>query len=242
MNTTDELLSAFLDSELPEAQMQALRDRLREDPELAERLAALASADDQLLKHYSAIDERPLPTAVTEMLSDPEPAPVVALPWWRKVRHGLHQQVGLAVAAVLVLGFGIAQLIPFPGSGQGADWEAVAEALEATPSGEPRVLPDDGRILPRLTFVNRDGQYCRQYRLERDGSASENIACRDGADRQDWTNVASRNVAMTQSNGTYQTATGGSVLDDTLDRMMQGEAVDPSQERQLIARNWKTAP
>ena len=39
MNLTDEVLSAFLDGELPEADMQTIRSRLVTDPALGERLA-----------------------------------------------------------------------------------------------------------------------------------------------------------------------------------------------------------
>lgn len=112
MNLTDEQLSAFLDAELPEAEMQVIRDQLADDPALAERLAALATVDHILAGHYSAIGQQPLPAAVTELL-EPEPvasAKVVDLPRWRRARDFVQQRVGTAVAAALVLGFGLAQL------------------------------------------------------------------------------------------------------------------------------------
>ena len=45
MKMTDETLSAFLDNELTDAEMEAVRDQIEKDPTLADRLAEMASVD-----------------------------------------------------------------------------------------------------------------------------------------------------------------------------------------------------
>lgn len=248
MNLTDEVLSAFLDGELPEADMAIVRDRLAQDPALAERLAQLAAVDNLLADHYAAIDQRPLPQGVTDLLAPvesttgPTHAPpgqrdkVVAFPLRRRVRQGLQRRAGTAVAAALVVGFGLAQLWPGSASDPADDWQRVAQALDTTPSGQTRALEAGGQLTPRLTFTNQAGDYCRQFRLQEPGAASEHIACRSSG--ASWVEVASVAVPAAAKDR-YQTASGGSVLDEVLDRMMAGPLIEPAEERRLLAEGWR---
>lgn len=243
MNITDETLSAFLDAELSEPDMQAVRDSLRADPALSDRLAELAAVDSQLLRHYSAIDDQPLPVAVTDRLAAEESAEptacssgtVVVFPWWRRLPQGVRQHAGVAVAAVLVMALGLAQLLP---RAPDMPWQRVAAQLETAPSGKPVQLTDANTLTPRLTFRNQQGEYCRQFHLEGLEQASENIACRTG---KSWKLVAKTEVEPSPEKGGYQTASGGSVMDDTLDRMMAGAVIGPAEERQLINSRWGSA-
>lgn len=241
MNITDETLSAFLDAELPEPEMQAIRDCLQTDQALSDRLAQLAAVDARLASHYSAIDDQPLPASVTDLLAEAtasHPAAserdnVVAFPWWRRLRQGARQHAGVAVAAVLVMALGVAQLFD-----EAPDKlsPVVAQGLETAPSGKSLALSDGRTMTPRLTFRNQQGDYCRQFHLQAAEHASERIACRSG---ESWTLAAETEVAPSPESGGYQTASGGSVLDDRLDRMMAGAAIGPAEERQLIDSRWK---
>nr|WP_297403976.1 hypothetical protein [uncultured Marinobacter sp.] len=245
MKITDETLSAFLDAELPEPEMQAVRARVQVDPALADRLAALAAVDDQLAGYYSAIDSRPLPDSVARLLSDAQTTDIGASGKvvnirraWHGMQRGLRTHAGLAVAAMLVMALGVAQL--FTGA-PGEQWQTVARALETSPSGIPVDLADGRTLTPRLTFRNQTGDYCRQFRVQGSmdrGQASENIACRSA--EAGWERVARVELApeaVSPATG-YQTASGGSVLDDTLDRMISGDIIAPQREQQLIAEGW----
>lgn len=250
MNLTDEVLSAFLDGELPEADMAIVRDRLAQDPALAERLAQLAAVDNILADHYAAIDQRPLPQGVTDLLESgentagPTNAPpgqrdkVVAFPHWRRMRQGLQRRAGTAVAAALVVGFGLAQLWPGSAPDPADDWQRVAQALDTTPSGQTRALEAGGQLTPRLTFTNQAGDYCRQFRLQgpETETASEHIACRSSG--ASWVEHA-RVAVPAEAKDRYQTASGGSVLDEVLDRMMAGPLIEPAEERRLLAEDWR---
>ncbi|MBD3641651.1 MAG: hypothetical protein HUJ18_11715 [Marinobacter sp.] len=240
MNITDETLSAFLDHELPEAEMQAVRDQLAADPALADRLAELASVDAELQTHYGAIDNRAMPEAVNRLLADElpagaggEPDNVIAFPWWRRLR----EHTGKAVAAAVIAGFALAQWLAVPGSGEDAGWAEVAQALETRPSGEPHAI-DDTTVTPRLTFRNQAGDWCRQFQVQRPDHASEQIACRTGAGN--WEPVAKVDVEAGAAPDSYQTASGGSVLDSTLDRLMAGPPLGRQEEQALMER-WSDA-
>lgn len=250
MKINDEILSAFLDGELPESQVQRLRERLSKDPALADRLAELSATDEALVRRYSAIDERPLPEALQQLLADsdtrfePEPqletqsAEVVEFPLWRRARKVLSEHAGLAASVALALGFGLAQVTGTL-TGEPLDsWQPVAESLENLPSGASQSLPDGREITPRISFVNQQGQYCRQYQVTGPEQNSENIACRTAQGSGVWEQMASIRQPARET-GSYQTASGGSVLDSVLDQMMADGIVEPSREQQLIEQNWR---
>lgn len=242
MNINDETLSAFLDGELTPAEMEQVRTRLAEDSALADRLAELSAVDELVSERAHAIDERPLPSEVQRMLAEddakPESAQVIPFPLWRRARQALNAQTGIAAAIALAFGFGLAEVTDNFGNPQADAFQPVAERLETLPSGTSETLPDGREMTPRLTFVNRDGQHCRQYRVTGEGERSENIACRAQQTDNGWEQMASIRQPAAES-GSYQTASGGSMLDSALDQMMDGGIIEPEQEKQLIERDWQ---
>lgn len=242
MKITDETLSAFLDSELSHAEMEAVRHKLAVDPALTDRLAELASVDAQLQAHYGTIDDRPMPESVTWMLADSSsrnrasaPDTVVRFPWWRTLRG----QAGKAVAAAVIAGVALMQWFGLPSNGDPA-WQQVAQVLENQPSGQTHTLDSQSTsgasLTPRLTFQNQDGDWCRQFGINTATAASEQIACR--GETGEWEPVARAEAEPAVDADAYQTASGGSVLDPTLDRMIQGAPIGPEQERELLDRKW----
>lgn len=238
MTNVDEKLSAFLDGELLAEEMQQIRERLAVEPALAARLSELSMVDQVLQAHYAEIDNRPLPAAITEMLgvleNEPERSPsnVIRFP----LRERLRAHAGKAVAAALVGGFALAQWLSLPTVEPDASWQEMAQALESTPSGTNYDLASGDQLTPRLTFVNHDGEYCRQFRVRGDTGRSENIACRTGA--QEWDLAVRLELTGTVAEDRYQTASGGSALDDSLDKMIAGPLLAPEDERRLIELQW----
>lgn len=240
MTISDEQLSAFLDAELPENEMELVRQGLIDDENLANRLAELAMVDEQVASHYAQIDARPLPAAVEPLLAhSTEPTTkemdnnLIQFPLWKRVQRGLQQNAALAASVLLVIGFGMVQLLP--GNHQSANnWNAVAQVLEQNISGNEQQFDDGSRVKPRLTFIDQQGNYCRQYQLAQGEQTSENIACRHN-DR--WELIISQPLE-TLAEGDYKTASGGSLLDTRLDEMMQSEAFDTAAEQQAIDSRW----
>jgi hypothetical protein len=264
MTISDEKLSAFLDAELPENEMEFIREHISEDETLAKRLAQLAMVDAQIAQHYSAIDARPLPDAIANLLAsaptDVAPdvatpdvttpdvatpdvvtpissATIIPFPLWKKVQRGLQQHAAVAACTALVLGFGLAQLLPGTQDSSRGDWNAIAAALDTAASGTEHKLADDKRIKPRLTFINQQGAYCRQFRVSDLHSSSETIACRIGDNWEPSVTIYTQGISP---EGDYQTATNdAAVLDQALDNMMHGDAFDAQAESTIIQRGWK---
>lgn len=259
MNISDEKLGAFLDQELPEQEMDMIRDAIGNDETLADRLALLASADALLKRHARALDDRPMPDAVLAMIradnrsADDQPAAaadnVVELSRWQarrqQTRQWISRHAALAAGIALVIGFTGGQFIGtnsdpaanLVASTMGAE---VSAALNTTLSGAVVNISDDTRMQSRFSFVDQQARHCRQFVLEQGAvndslSASENIACRTG---QGWQLIASAQVASANSRE-YRTASGPTLLDSTLDAMMSGATLSLEEENALIASDWQ---
>lgn len=231
MNLTDEQLSAFLDAELPEAEMELIREQLIEDETLANRLADLAMVDELVAKAYSTIDAQPMPAAITALLTKPAPNNLVQFPLWKRVGRSLQQHAAIAAGVMLLVGFGTAQLLA---PQHDSHWQSVAQVLETQPSGIEQVSKGM-HIKPRATFTDKSGHYCRQFELSDNKGASENIACRRQGEWQLTASVALEKIAET---GTYQTASGNSSLDDALENMAASEFFDAQTEAAAIGAGW----
>lgn len=242
MNITDEQLSAFLDAELPAAAMEAIREQLLEDEALADRLAELALVDELVAASARQIDSRPTPHAVSALFQASPTAAVIHFPlWkralWKRVQRGLQQPIAIAASVALIIGFGVTQLQHH--SAQDSGWVGVAQVLETSPSGVTHFINEHAEVKPRLTFNNYQGDYCRQFELSDATGASENIACRQ---QGKWQLITSVKQRQNQSASEYQTASGGSVLEEALEQMVKGNIFNAQTETEIISARWTTKP
>lgn len=240
MNITDEQLSAFLDAELPDTEMELIREQLIEDENLANRLAELAIVDELVVKAYSTIDAQALPLSITQLLSKEtlaeetrqtetlQNAKIIEFPLWKKIRSNFAQYTSIAASVVLVIGFGVMQM------NTSADWQNVAQVLETQASGVEKII-DNTHIKPRLTFTDKNGNYCRQFDLHNAKSASTNIACRQN---NEWQLISSISLDKTQETSSYHTATGDSALNELIDEMAVGDYFDAQAEADVINKHW----
>ncbi len=234
MIITNEQLSAFLDAELPEAEMELIREQLIEDEDLANRMADLAMVDQVVAMSYTTIDGRPLPDSINKLLAEdsPKTAQVIAFPVLKKIQQKIQQHAAIAASVALVIGFGISQSLH---TNTADDWQAVARILDSTPSGVEKLSATGAQVKPRLTFTNKAGDYCRQFVMSDKNSMSENIACRKD---NKWQLAATLILDKAPEAGTYQTASGGSLLDATVEQMASGDFFDGQAESAAIEQHW----
>ncbi|ABE53859.1 hypothetical protein Sden_0569 [Shewanella denitrificans OS217] len=245
MKITDETLSAFIDAQLPEAQMEQVREAIALDETLAERLADLAMVDPMVKAYYQDIDQHPVPEATLRLLEeDVAPtAKIIAFPSWRKLQQQVQQHAAAWVFIALLAGYGVSQFdiisgtAPEPSStfaSQTSSFDLnLGEQLESQMSGQRIALTDNQALSIRLSFYNQEGDLCRQYGLESDSQMSENISCRQ---QGEWQQVASVSLPKDKTgDAQYQTASGGSALDSVLDSMMKGSGLTLVQEQQALA-------
>jgi negative regulator of sigma E activity len=246
MNISDEQLSAFLDAELPEAEMEAIREQLILDENIANRLAELAMVDEVVAAAYTKIDSRPLPDSIAALLAEdtqvvedknsvkenPKTAKIIAFPLFQTFQNALQKHMAIAASVVMVLGFGAIQLLHETNTN--GNWQEVAKVLETAPSGV-QISTHGVEIKPRLTFTNKQGEYCRQFIMTHEKSTTENIACRK---QGEWKVAVSVTLDKSQEANTYQTASGGSLLDSAVEDMANGDFFDAQDETQVIERQW----
>ena len=247
MKISDETLSAFIDAELSEAAMEEVRCALENDDDLVMRLADLAQADHWVTENAALIDNTPmadnlLPLAqsidkkIAQGKTTELAGSVVNLSAWKSLNKSLQKPYALAAGVAMLFGVGTVTLMQ---SSQTSTviTAAIAEVLDQRPSGEISSIAQADNITANLSFANRAGDYCRQFQRVSEQTASVNIACKENGQ---WQLKISEKVKLTEKKQNYRTASNKAQLDNAIDAMINGRAMDSAQEQQAIANNWQT--
>lgn len=246
----DNLLSAYLDGELPEDDADRLTVRLASEPALARRLAALRGADQATRALYDRLDDVPMPDSVVAMLDEHagnRPNPNVVPFRKRLVERYWQAPVAIAASVALVAGFLLTRTLD-EGAGDlqgipalaaqdvpaGSDMHAL---LETGRSAETVTLADGSEAQVVLTFADTGGDWCRELRIYGAAQQAGGVACRrEGRWRTEV-------LAFGQpSSGGYQPASGGAspAVAATVDRLMgDSQPLDNNEESATIRAGWK---
>ena len=241
MTFNDELIGAYLDGELPEAERAEVERALTSNNGAAARLERLRGTDALLrtaLRDHSAqnstdallrkavLGEQGDPIA-RQLLGEVAPAPRAEL-WVRRAA---------AIAAACVLGV----LVGRVGAPQGyvtADMRLspeVSRILDRAASGEFSPLAR-GEMGVAVSFRAENGSLCRQFRTQSGQETSDAIACRDGAA---WRLVAQA-AAPAQSG--FRAASGAADPIAAAAESMGAAVLSDTEESALIAADWRSAP
>lgn len=247
MKFSDDLLIAYIQGELAEPARAAVERAMRADPVLAARIAQhrRGAARSHIFSvsanghHEGGPAQRHLPPTGAKVVHldairpgrPAPPPPQPARPGWN-LRHWL------AVGAALVAGLGGGalgwqQLHPSPGLVMlvATDGALVARGRLVDALGDQLATPGPAESGVRIgvTFVSKDGSYCRSFVVE----TSAGLACR-GNGR--WTIPV---LAQAPSGAAYL---DGSVLPPAvqaaIDARIVGAALDPAAERAAQQRGW----
>ena len=105
-------------------------------------------------------------------------------------------------------------------------------ALDTGESG--KMIEEGGRSAQvMLTFEADDGRYCRAFRAHETGVAAEGVACRNDTQWQ----VVAWDGTVDLDEG-FRAAGASELLDDVMDRLGGGAALEVAEERALIERHW----
>lgn len=247
MELNDELLCAYLDGELAEAERAAFEAALAADPGARLRLERLREADRQLKAAYPltpTADNDPLAAAILahkpgQPFRMPPRAEVQALnPTQRPMRTARWFQRPVwrgALAASLAAAIVGLVVVNRAGDDQPGGEAARLAALDVTPSGvEAR---DGGTVIrPVLSFRADDGRWCRVF--EQDHGAREGLACRDDGGWQ----LLALEAGDGGAPGELRPAGSNAAIDQLMSRLGGSDAVDAEQERALIAGRWAGQP
>ncbi len=251
----DKLLSQLLDNALPQAEADALTERLAREPQLAERLEALRAADDSVRELFAKLDAQPLPQAVLDLLdagddsATADPAKVIAFPR-RFVQRFAQMPVAIAASVALAAGFFVDRLLDedpaMPAGTAALQAHSVSPNsemhafLETAPSAAATTLADGSEARILLTFADPAGDWCRQLSVQNQTSAVQALSCRRAGR---WHNEI---IAFDEpAGGPYSQAWAGNavVVGAAVDQLIgDGEPLDRDQEADLIRNHWQKIP
>ncbi len=252
MDTTQqdyELLSRYLDGELPPALARELEQRLAAEPVLGSVLARMRALQGQLLQAYDGIANQPIPQRTLALLQAPQANvvpigrklalnPPINPPRKRVMNWGFALAASLVVAVSATLVTRLDQQSAQPGAA-GVD-NLLSLALETSPSrGDGWEALADGRHLrPVLSFQTTAGSWCREYLLRSSEGSWHGVACRGDTG---WTTTVLAGADAAESSADYRPAGAASAdeVADFIDRNAAGIALDAGEEADLIARAWQ---
>ncbi|MBA6342753.1 hypothetical protein H4J59_17345 [Colwellia sp. MB02u-10] len=251
MKISDEMLSAFIDVELSEAAMEEIRCALESDDDLVMRLADLAQADHWVAENAAVIDNTPmadnlLPLAqsIDKKIAQGETAEsaaesvknVVSLSAWENFNKSLQKPYALAAGVAMLFGVGTVTLMQSQ-QAPTVITAGITQVLDQQRSGEISSIAQGDKITANLSFTNLAGDYCRQFQRVSEQTASVNIACKENGL---WQLKITEKVKLTENTQNYRAASNQAQLDSAIDTMINGPAMDSTQEQRAIANNWQT--
>jgi hypothetical protein len=125
----------------------------------------------------------------------------------------------------------VAAVSSIPLSGASSS-QLLFATLDTGESGKA-VVEGDRSVRIILTFESEDGRYCRAFGSRDANAAAEGVACRNGPKWQvvAWDGTADPNEGLRES-GLSE------LLEDVIDRVGGGAALEAAEERALIERHW----
>jgi hypothetical protein len=248
MRFSDETLMAFADGELDEPTRSAVEQAMRSDPAIAAKVAQHKALRADIFGAFApALDER-VPPRLKQVINPANSAKVVNLDTVRASRREAAEPRRWAwaewgaIAATLVIGVlaGSLGLKGIRGETQlaavsGKDGALTARGkLDAALSQQlASAAPDGGGVKIGLSFVSKEGNYCRSFTL----GAAAGLACRSGTD---W-KIPVMAQGTAPAPGEYRQA--GSAMPaavlDAIDQRIAGQALDAKAERAAAQQGWK---
>lgn len=243
LELNDEVLCAYLDGEL-DAEMRArVEQALVDDAGARVRLERMRAADERLKAEIPLSALQPNDPLSARIL-DGTPAPRVSRP---PLRLGAVITALAAGIGGVIVGFVLARSqevpeTPFVAAAPAPSLSGAASnrlLLAALDSGESGKSIEEGGHSARviLTFEADDGRYCRAFRSHEASTAAEGVACRNGGQ---W-EVVAWDGTVDPDEG-FRAAGASELLDDVMDRLGGGAALEAADERALIERHWSAPP
>jgi hypothetical protein len=250
MNPSDEVLMAYADGEVDEATRKLVDTAMRDDPEVAARVARHRALRAAVSGAFSSVLEEPVPErllAAAGQAQVPRRDNVVSLLHARAAKTPVRPPSWrpYALAASVLLGVGIgyalwhdsASLLSAGANGgwvtRGALSRALSDQLAADhPAGSVAAIG--------LSYRAKSGEYCRTFSLTRDGSTG--VACREGEAWQVKVLAAQPPVAGAQTEYRAAASTGSPVIRAAVEGDMQGEVLDQAAEIAARKAGWTVTP
>ena len=235
MKYSDEMLMAYVDRELDAATTASIDAALMQDPELATRVERQRELAGAVHAAFEPVLQEPMPRRLLDAASGAASAvrPSRARRWTWFEWGAMAASV---VAGVVIGGALVGEVRRAPSAEIAAERGRMiargelAHALSEQLASSQR---PDGRVRIGLTFVSKDGEYCRTFLLEQSGG----LAC--SADGE-W-RVQMLTQAGAATPGAYRTASAEfpSEILRAVEERIQGTSLDAAAERAAQRSGWR---
>jgi hypothetical protein len=242
----EELLSRYLDGELPAPEALHLQNRLDADPQLQLRFQRMQEVNETLKSTFNNPAARTVPVRIISMLTRSGVQSKVSAPnvvafsgRQRKASWSFAIAASIMAASGLLFVQGTGQQLAGPASAPDVQ---LAQELETAPSKAEGwdVLTDGRQVRLVLTYARIGGGWCREYLLSAQGEHSHGIACR--RDQGTWiTETLDIQAQQAASPNEYRTAGAGD--SDQVANFIESSAADialsAQKEQELISTGWR---
>lgn len=227
MNDHDlELISQYIDGELPSQEAHALRKRLLAEPDLRASLERMQAVNDSVQMAFAGTEA--VPAGVAAMLT----------------RSGRSGWVGGAIAASLVAATALIMAPDWRSSPDSGELPVLAadvgDVLDITASSADswHSLADGRQVRALLSFRSIEGGWCREYFLANANSAQRGVACREAGA---WHSRVQVEQTLPGSAADYRPAASSDVdaVASFVARYADGDALSLTDEAAVIAGRWQ---
>lgn len=242
MAASREKLMAFVDGELAPEEERRVAAEIAANPALAAYVEEQRALKARLAMDFSPVLSTPVPERFEQMiLAAPRHANGPSANLFRRILSfagSMRLGVPLAAAAAgIAIGIGITNWFSGGAMMENANGVLVARGeLAAALSTQLAADQPPGRPLRvAVSFVNRDGNFCRSFQTSDARNAMAGIACRE---QDEWRIVA---TAATQPLGPGQFRQAAGMpenLRQAIGDMISGQPLNAAAERAARARNW----
>ena len=247
MEPTPEKLSAFIDGELPAAEMREIEALLTQRPDLAAAVERQSTLRRRLANAFAPVMDEAIPQVLhVAVMSSPASLRFRATASLRAIGssfagHSVILRIAIPTAALacgLLIGVAIQRTAPVPfqasSNGQMIARGQLADALtnQLASAGTPATGPRIG-----VSFRNRNGRDCRTFLMPGRSTSTAGVACREG---REWV-VAALAAAPGETQGSYRQAgsTMPSVIRGAVSSMIAGEPFGAEAENAARKRGWR---
>lgn len=237
---TDEMLMAYVDSELDQADARLIEEVAARDAGVAQRLERQRRTRAEIKAAYDGLIDEPVPAELDErvraMVAKGK-GNVVPLRG-RKAPPRLPSAAWALAASVAAVAAGIGGYLAGTLNERSGDFVAVgaitapslATALSTVPAGGSHALGSGRSVRPIVSFRDAEGHLCREFEIAPSaGARTLGVACRAGSGwRVDFA------MATGGEGEGYAPASSTETLDAYLHAISASPPLDPEEERAAL--------
>jgi hypothetical protein len=248
MTFSDETLMAYADGELDPETCRRIEAAMSSDAEIARKIADYRALRAEVSAAFAGVIDEQIPPRLIDAASNapagppPGVADLVARREAKAQSRRWTWREWTSIAASLVLGVLLSRtlmqssdteaLIAVDGTVVGRSTLSQELSNQVGPSTEP-----DSQVHIALSYRAQSGEYCRAFTI-RAPHAISGIACREDAGWQ--VRALARSGGDAQEEGYRMAGTPlPTIIVQTVDATMDGEALDPEEEAAVQKRGWR---